>query len=839
MGIITLLISLVFSCNFINCTVSANYLASPNFSLTFNPVPKDWNANTNQIFRFNNNYIASYHANNTPATMGIKINTSNLNLNNKIYWANDYGGVMGGMLPLKWTYSFNVNIPNSSTTQEINLSNIGYSYNLPKLWLADHVNLYQFNMFVNNFFTNATIKLPYKMLIACTPYSDVTNYFTLNGPYYVHNPNISFNKWVTYKLFAAPQFNLVTFKLGSLSFPVSKNKLFLDINLTSCTTNYQFQLLNVGQLDRYMVCTGDNLNYHYQPSYSHDVVGSINLNITDLIPNDYCFNPQDLFEINEPTDIASTGWAYTSFPKLQFSVNQFLLTRCYAANLIAQLVDAINSFATITHNQKLLNLNQELWTKGLWSSELATKVFTLVGNNQTYNATTNTLAVNFPKNMAMQSLINYLQMALANSQPAWWYRFLQRACGTKTALNLTPTNCINLYQTLLRTYQNSKVQYTLSTATSVAQYTITYQNLSIALNANNCCKYVPPYDYYYNIIGGVFKLGGYSQFLNINAQEFDVLKYPQIIDNYQINLPNPSSIVHGYLGLDVFQLKLLTNISSLTLFNLQQTYHLTSTKLNAEITAFNANFNSSINTFNAYLQNPLTTGLIDLAVYQTFFSLFGDGENIIKYCNQYGFDNNLLANSNNSLLSNFQIKVYNAKKGIYSVNFDINNLVNFLPLLDDRCFYVPEFTELQDYSTPVEGFFYLSPALLNPSSIPIKKVVPSPVKSKPVKVKPAPAKKVVASHPPKKVIVKPLPAKKVTPPIKKIVSTPSPIVAPKPVNKPIVVNNNHQIFTKKTNVPAWGYFLIVLPIILVILGFAGYLVYLKIKTLTFKKKQKQ
>ena len=152
----------------------------------------------------------------------------------------------------------------------------------------------------------------------------------------------------------------MTFKLGNLSFPVSKNKLFLDIKLTSCASNYQFQLLNVGQLDRCMVCTGDNLNYHYQPSYSHDVVGSINLNITDLIPNDYCFNPQDLFEINEPSDLASTGWTYTSFPKLQFSVNQFLLTRCYDANLIAQLVDAINSFATATNNQKLLNLNQEL-----------------------------------------------------------------------------------------------------------------------------------------------------------------------------------------------------------------------------------------------------------------------------------------------------------------------------------------------------------------------------------------------------------------------------------------------------------------------------------------------
>ncbi|MBO7085295.1 hypothetical protein J6W20_05365 [bacterium] len=266
----------------------------------------------------------------------------------------------------------------------------------------------------------------------------------------------------------------------------------------------------------------------------------------------------------------------------------------------------------------------------------------------------------------------------------------------------------------------------------------------------------------------------------------------------------------AYLGLDAFQLKLLTNISSLTLFNLQQTYHLTSTQLNAKITAFNANFNSSINTFNAYLQNPLTHSLIDLAAYQTFFSLFANDENIIKYCNQYGFDNNLLADSNNSLLSNFQIKVYNQAKGIYSVNFDINNLINYSPLLNDKCFYVPDIIQLQDYSTPVEGFFYLSPTLLNPSSIPIKKVVPAPVNSKPVKVEPTPVKKVI--KPSKKVVVTPpipkktvpaikvQPVKKVVPsPIKKVVVSPKPIV--KPVAKPIVINNNQPILTKATNVP--------------------------------------
>lgn len=85
MGIITLLISLIFSCNFINCTVSANYLASPSINLALSPIPKKWDANTNQIFRFNNSYIASYHADNTTAAVGVKINTSNLNLNNKIY----------------------------------------------------------------------------------------------------------------------------------------------------------------------------------------------------------------------------------------------------------------------------------------------------------------------------------------------------------------------------------------------------------------------------------------------------------------------------------------------------------------------------------------------------------------------------------------------------------------------------------------------------------------------------------------------------------------------------------------------------------------------------------
>ena len=826
MGIITLLISLVFSCNFINCTVSTNYLASHAVALTFSPIPKAWRAYTNQLFLFNDNYIASYHANNTPVTIGVKIDTSNLNLNNKIYWVNDYGGVMGSMLPLKWTYSFNVNVPNTSMTQAINLNKIGYDYTWTAAPLSFLTNLNELNSFANNFFNNATIKLPYKMLIACTPYSEVTNYFTLKGPYYVHNPNLTFSKWVTYKLFNAPHFNLFNMRFANLMFPMTKNNLFLDINLSNCQANYQFQLGFVGQLDRYMVCLGDNLNYHYQPTYSNDVIGYVNFTISDLLPNEYYFNPQDLFFINQPDSLNSSGWAYTSFPKLQFSLNQFLLTRCYDANLVAQLVDIINTYANSIHNQELLNLSNELWTKGLWSSELATKVFNLVNNDQTYNATTNTLAVNFQKNVAVQSLINYLQMALANNQPAWWYSYLQRICKTKTPLNLTPTNCINLYQTLLRTYQNSKIQYTFSTITSTAQYTITYQNLSIALNANNCCKYVLPYDYYYQIIGATFAMGNYTQGLNISGVEFSILKYPQVINNYQVNLPPANSIVHAYLGVDAFQLQLLNNIPSLTLFNLEQTYHLTSSELASQIKAFNANYNCSIATFNAYLQKPLTKSLIDLALYQTYFNLFSNDDDIIQYCNQYGFDNNLLASSNNSLLSNFQIEVYNAKKGIYSVNFNINNLINYLPLIDDRCFYVPTLMELQDYSTPVQGFFYLSPSILNPAPTPVKKATTVPATKKPVKVTPVPIKKVVHTTP-KKVPI--------TPPIKKVYPPAKPLIVPKPVIKPIVINNNQPILTKTTAVPPWGYFLIVLPIILVIVGFGCYLAYLKLKTLSFKK----
>ncbi|MBP5783811.1 hypothetical protein J6W32_04440 [bacterium] len=47
------------------------------------------------------------------------------------------------------------------------------------------------------------------------------------------------------------------------------------------------------------------INFNYQPAYSDPVIGNIQLNITGLMPNYYCFNPQDLFEINAPNDLTT------------------------------------------------------------------------------------------------------------------------------------------------------------------------------------------------------------------------------------------------------------------------------------------------------------------------------------------------------------------------------------------------------------------------------------------------------------------------------------------------------------------------------------------------------
>ena len=845
MGIITLLISLVFSCNFISSTITTNYLSMHPTCLSM-PTPKIYpKKDINPLFTFNDNYIASYHANNTPVMINVKIGTNDLNLGNQIYWAYD-GGIMGMGLPFKWTYTFDTNIPNSATTQAINLSNIGYDDNYQAIRLVSLVNLNQFNTFVNDFFNDATIKLPYHMLIACKPYSSVSNYITLPGHYYIHNPGVTFSKWITYKLFSAPVFNIIGSKLWNVAFPITSNKLFLDMNLTSCQNTYSYKLFFVKQLDRYMLSQGP-INFNYQPAYSDPVIGNIQLNITGLMPNYYCFNPQDLFEINAPNDLTTNQWAYTSFPTLKFSVNNYLLTAFYDANLIAQLVNIINEYAAKVHNQTLLNLNNELWTKDLWSKYLATQIFSLVNNSETYNQATNTLALNLNKNLAVQSLINYLQLTLTKNHLAWWNFYLRRLSGVNTSLNLTTTNCINLYQTLLNTYQHSTIKYTLSTQKSVITYSLTYQNLSIALNANNCSKYVLPYDYYYEILNAEFILGNYRQWWDYSQEEFDILKYPQVINNYQINLPNSNLIKTSSVGIGIFPLQLFKQIPSLTLFNLEQTYHLTSSELTKTINVFNANYDSSVNTFNNYLNNKLTNSLIDLAIYHTFFSFFGGNESIISYCNQYGFDNNLLANSNNSLLSDFNVQVVNAKKGIYSVTFNMNNLVDFIPLIAARCFYVPTLMQLQDYASTLKGFFYLSPSLLNPPP-PVKKntvnptSIPSPVKviSPPVKKitsPPTPIKKV--DIPPtkvKKVIVKPAPKPIVVHHIQKKM-LPKPIVIPTPIAKPIVVNNQPSVL-KATVIPSWGYFLIVLPIVLVILGIALFFTYLKVKALIAKKKQK-
>ena len=839
MGIITLLISLAFSFNFINSTVSTNYLATHQVAMNFQPYPIYPKKDINPIFQFNNNYITSYHEDDTKVMLSVSINTSNLDLSNKIYWVNMYGGIMGSMLPLKWTYSFNTNIPDSSTTQAINLSKIGYDYTQPKLYLNSLINLYQFDSFVDKFFQDATIKLPFKMLIACTPYSDVTNYLTLKGPYYSHNPNLTFSRWVTYKLFNAPDFHIENHKFWYLNFPVTKNKLFLAINLSNCNLNYLMQLRMVRQLDRYMVCQGTHLNYEYKPTYSNQVVGNINLKITDLLPYDYCFNPHDLFHTIMPGLQASNEWAYASFPNLKFRINSFLLEKCLDANLIAQLYDIINNYATSINNHTLLKLNNELWTKGMWSSLLATKVFSLINNTQTYNPTTNTLAVNFGKNLAAQSLINYLQMDLTKNQIASWYGYLQLMTGIKTSLNLTPTNCINLYQSLLRTYQGCKMEYYLQTKNNWIGYDITYENLSIALNANNCCKYVLPYDYYYNIEEAIFTFGNYSQLLDTSWGEFNIIKYPQVISNYVVNLPPVNNLAKSQYQTYIFPLQLFSDLPSITLFNLEQTYDLTSSELTRKIKQFNANYNDSISTFNNYLKNKLTNSLIDLSIYYTFFNLFSDGQNIIKYCNEHGFDNNLLATSNNSLMSDFKVKVDNATKGTYSVTFNINNQLDLMPLFNNYCIYVPWMLSPRQYNSNIEMFFYLPIKPLAPT--PVKKVVPPPVKVTPVKkiVVPKPVKKIVpVPKPVKKVVVKPTPPPVVNHHIVKKQPI-KPVVIPTPVHKPLIINNSQPVVNKPTPIPSWGYFLIVLPIILVILGFGGFLVYLKVKALMLKKKQKQ
>ena len=825
MGIITLLISLIFSCNFINSTLTTNYLTSHPAQLFLNKqlVPKKQAISS--LFNFNDNYIQTYHEQTAPAMLSININTKNLNSNNKIYWANEYGGIMGGMVPLKWTYQFNTKIPNSSASYQFNFSNFGYNCNFQQLRLGQVVNLFQANAFVNNFFDNAEIQLPYKMLIACTPYSNISNYFTLKGTYQTHQPiGLNFKKFVTYKLFDVPSFNQFQ-NLINISLPVTKNNLFLDVNLSKCQNSYQYFVTNIGQLDRYMVCLGDNLNYQYKAHYGNYTSTNIALKIADLLPNLYYFNPQLLFQINDPDSIATNDWAYTNFPSLKVSVNQTLLTVCFDANIIAQLFNIINNYALSTNNQTLLKLNQELWNDKLWNCNLATNIFNFLANKQTYNSTTNTLVLKINQQVDIQSLINYLQMALSKKQVAKWVWWLVQSTHD-SSLMLSSLNCINLYQTLLTTYQKSKISYTFITSNSTATYSLTYPNLMISLNASNCSKYVLPYDYYYQIANARYQLNNYYENFVLNNQ-FDIIKYPNVITNYVVN--NQIEPINQN-QVKIIPLTLFNSLPSLTLFNLEQEYKVSSTQLNNVITQFNANYNSSINAFNNYLNNPLTLGLIKLAIYHSFYSLFSS-QNIINYCNQYGFDNNLLNATNSSLFSNFRISSVNSKLGIFQTQFAINNQLDFMQLLDDDYLEVNGVITLNKYHSIVNGYFYLSNNILHQINHPIKKVVPV-VKPTPIvhsnKDKPPP----VQNHPKK--VVQPVPNKKELIPVTKPTS-----IIPK-VSKPVTTNNHQPIQPNKPqSIPPWGYVLIVLPLILLGLGFVGFYGYLKIKTLIIKKKQKQ
>ena len=301
--------------NLLFTTLSTNVINTAHDYVNKNQIQTNLNSN-NALISFNNSYVNDFNLNQNNTILNVNINTSNLNTTNNINYANIYSGVFF-FAPIKWTYHFTTNIPNTSITYNLNFNKINYFNNYGNSINLDQlINLnVSVNNFISAFFNNAIIKIPKLFLHACNWYKTIGDFLlTLNSQFQFSNPGFSFQSYSNINLFKLnSQINALS-ALDNLKVSVNKNNLFLDLNTSNLNLGQNYTIYNVSQLDRFLASFGVYIK-NWDPLYSNNVNVTVNLNLKNVLNNYYCFNPKLLYVITTPT-LLDNNHAYSTLPNV-------------------------------------------------------------------------------------------------------------------------------------------------------------------------------------------------------------------------------------------------------------------------------------------------------------------------------------------------------------------------------------------------------------------------------------------------------------------------------------------------------------------------------------------
>lgn len=615
----------------------------------------------NNNLTFQNAYIAEYKSEDNDLTLTANINTSNLNLTNTFYFVNYYGP-MCSYVPLKWKYNFEVNLPNTSQTYVLNPSKFTYD-NLTNETLSFH-NLfsYQTNILdlLNNFFNNSSCDLPTVLVQYCEDWNDVSDLLSLGSSFKWYDPDLNFTQYEWEKLFHLNGSINLPSNFSNLNVTSTKNNLFAMLNLQNLNSSYNFNV-NVAEINRDFVnlTAQGNCNVQYDNNFAVPIQISIANNLDDY----FTFNP-NLLLVQSSLSTLDNNLPYTTLPNLNFNLNTNLLNALFTANLAAQLYDLLEN---IFNNSSLNNLLNELWNKNLFSLINIQYLLNYFGN-WSYNPTDNNLSIQFTSNINVNNIINLLQTILSNNKDqASWNTTINNLANSQ--INLTPLQYINLYQTLLTTYQNAKFEIYFQTKSSEQEIAINYENLMIKLKNTLLNQIILPYEDIFLISKVLFVENNETQNMTLTNNEIKLIKYPTLL-NYQINENNWIT----YKNLNLIPLTSLNlNANSVIFANLETELNLTSAQLINLIDTFDANYKTST-WITSILKNNAELEILKIDVMYSIFNLWNTNSTFLNFLTNNNFNTNLFLNNNQSFISNVQISNCNLSSiGIFNLSFDLNN----------------------------------------------------------------------------------------------------------------------------------------------------------------------
>lgn len=648
--------------NLLFTTLSTNVINTAHYHVNKNQINTNLNTN-NSLISFNNNYINDFNLNQENTILNVNINTSNLNTTNNINYANIYSGVFF-FAPIKWTYHFTTNIPNTSITYNLNFNKLNYfnnygnSINLDQL-INLNVNV---NNFISNFFSNATIKIPDLFLHACNWYKTIGDFLlTLNNQFQFTNPDFTFKSYSNINLFKLNnQINALS-TLDNLKVSVFKNNLFLDLNTSNLNLSQNYVIYNVSQLDRYLASLGVYIT-NWDPLYSNNANVTVNLNLKNILNNYYCFNPKLLYVINTPS-LLDNNHAYSTLPNLVINPNYSLLSALFKANITSELIIKLLSFWP--NNFSMLSLIANLWVKHAFNWTLVNNILSLfTSNNWNYNANINNLVLNLSSVFPIDSLLNLLSSANRSLEPANWYLTLNKLADAN--LNFGLTSCINLYQQLLWSYKNSNIKIFFNDEQNTNINYVNNDNIFV-LNQNWNYQIDLPYKYEFEInkieYSNSFFVCSWDP--NIN---FAIIYYPLVININSINTNN----IYTNNSLNYFYLYQINNINSIFISQIAYLENTTKTNVLNQIKMFNNSLKS--NQSLPIILKEYSNYIIRLDLIYSIYMLLNNNQSLYQFIISNMFYLNLFQNQNNSFISNLSFKL-NTKFNTLSVTFNLNNFI--------------------------------------------------------------------------------------------------------------------------------------------------------------------